>query len=225
MLAIISALSALRAKKYKNTAVTEKIRCNKYLTTTAFLWGLVILVFIMCSIGGISLAEIGFRPISFNYNIWFTAAALLLSGGAFAYFIYDLIASLMSKKSREQNIDDIHGEMMAAMLPRTKKEKWLFSLRTLSSAICEETVFRGFMIFLLQSVFPNVPIYLIILIACVIFGVSHLYQGLEGVISTGLMAVLFICLFLVTDSLILVMLLHFAADFSATFVLSEKTLL
>jgi len=140
---------------------------------------------------------------------------------AFTYFVYELIASLVSNESREQNLDNDHGEM-AAMLPRTKKEKWLFSLRTLSSAICEEILFRGFLLFLLQSIFPDIPLYLIILIACVIFGASHLYQGLQGVISTGLMALLFICLFLVTNSLILVMLLHFATDFSATFVLSEE---
>ena len=220
MFATISVLSALRAKKHKDTVYTEKIRCEKYIKATAHLWGLVIFVSVMCFIGGISLPDIGFRPISFNNNIWFTVVTLIVSGAALVYFVYELIASLVSKKS-EENIDGSHGEMMAAMLPRTKKEKWLFSFRTLSAAICEETVFRGFLLFLLKSVFPDTPIYLIILIACVIFGVSHLYQGLQGVISTGLMAVLFICLFLVTDSLILVMLLHFATDFSATFVLSE----
>jgi len=216
-----SVLSVLRRKKPKAAIVTEKIRCKKYLKTTAHLWGLVIPIFIMCFIGDISLADIGFRPISFNYNIWFTVVTLIVSGLAFAYFIYELIAPLVSNNSKEQNIGDSQGEF-AAVLPRTKKEKWLFSLQTFSSAICEEIVFRGFLLFLLQAIFPYMPIYLIILIACVIFGVSHLYQGLQGIISTGLIAVLLICLFLVTDSLILAMLLHFVTDFSATFILSEE---
>ena len=46
----------------------------------------------------------------------------------------------------------------------------------------------------------------------------------KGVIGTGLLAVLFMCLFLVTDSLILAILLHFIVDFSATFILSEKNI-
>jgi membrane protease YdiL (CAAX protease family) len=141
---------------------------------------------------------------------------------AFAYFIYELITSIAGKKSREQDIDNSHDKMMASMLPRTKKEKWLFSFRTLSAAICEEILFRGFLLFLLQSVFPDMPIYLIVVIACVIFGIAHIYQGLQAVISIGLLSVLFMCLYLVTDSLILAMLLHFATDFSATFILSEE---
>jgi len=222
MLAVVAVLSVFRKRKYNDAIVTEKIRCKKYLLAISHLWGLLIPIFIMCFIGGISLADIGFRPISFHYNIWFTIVTLTLSGVAFAYFIYELITSIVGKKSREQDIDNDHDKMMASMLPRTKKEKWLFSFRTLSAAICEEILFRGFLLFLLQSVFPDMPIYLIIVIACMIFGIAHIYQGLQAVISIGLLSVLFMCLYLVTDSLILAMLLHFATDFSATFILSEE---
>jgi len=98
----------------------------------------------------------------------------------------------------------------------------LFSLVALSAGICEEIIFRGFLAFLVLAIFPGAPIYLVIIISTVIFGISHVYQGLQGVIATGLLAVLFMCLFLVTNSLILAILLHFIIDFSATFILSEK---
>ena len=110
------------------------------------------------------------------------------------------------------------------VLPRTKKEKYLFSLLALSAGICEEIIFRGFLVFLVLAIFPSVPIYLVILISTLIFGIAHAYQGLQGVISTGLLAVMFMCLFLVTDCLIFPMLLHFIIDFSATFILSEKSM-
>ena len=78
------------------------------------------------------------------------------------------------------------------------------------------------MVFLVQAIFPGMPIYFVILISTVIFGISHAYQGISGVIGTGILAVLFMCLFFVTNSLLLPILLHFIVDFSATFALSEE---
>jgi membrane protease YdiL (CAAX protease family) len=92
----------------------------------------------------------------------------------------------------------------------------------LSAGVCEELIFRGFLLFLFRSIFPGIPIYLVVLIPTVVFGIGHLYQGLQGVIKTSIIGALFMCLYLATDSLILVMLLHFFMDFSATFLLSEE---
>jgi membrane protease YdiL (CAAX protease family) len=66
------------------------------------------------------------------------------------------------------------------------------------------------------------PIYLIVLIQSVIFGFFHIYQGLQGVIKTGIGGALFMCLVLVADSLIPAMLLHFFFDFSSAILLSAK---
>jgi membrane protease YdiL (CAAX protease family) len=66
------------------------------------------------------------------------------------------------------------------------------------------------------------PIFLIVLIQSILFGISHLYQGIQGIVMTAVAGALFMCLFLVTDSLILPMALHFFVDFSNTFSLSEK---
>ena len=210
-------------KKTEAVAVTEKTQCKNYTLGIALLWGITLLIFIMCFIGNISLKDIGFRPIGFKYNIWFTIITLVVSGIAFIYFIYQLISSLGSSKFIKKQMED-SNQGAIGVLPRTKKEKYLFSLLALSAGICEEIIFRGFLIFLVQAIFPYAPIYLVILISTLIFGIAHAYQGLQGVISTGLLAVMFMCLFLVTDCLIFAILLHFIIDFSATFILSEKNM-
>ena len=222
--AIVPILDALPSKKPKNAVVTEKMQCKSYFRLILFLWGLTIPIFIMSFIGNISLADIGFRPISFNHNIWLTVVALIISGLAFAYFIYELISSLISKKIKEQFREEYANDSQGALsiIPRTKKEKRLYSLVALSSAICEETVYRGFLFFLLQTIFPNMPVFLIILIGFVTFGIGHLYQGLKGAISTGLFAALSMGLLIVTDSLIPVILLHFVAESSSIFVFSKE---
>jgi membrane protease YdiL (CAAX protease family) len=214
----MAVLGILEKKKPKNAAITEKTRCKDYIQGIAILWGITFAVFVMCLIGNISLKDLGFRQISFKYNIWFTAVTLILCGLSFVYFIYQLISSLVSAKFREK----ANSQSAGGILPRTKKERWLFSFLALSAGICEEIIYRGFIVFLLQIIFPYMPIYIIILIVIIIFGISHTYQGFQGIIGTGILAILFLCLFLVTDSLILAMFLHFIVDFSATFLLSEK---
>ena len=120
----------------------------------------------------------------------------------------------------EKQIIDVEG--IGGLLPRTKKEKRLWSLISITAGTCEKIIYRGFLVFLLQTIFPGISIILIILITFAAFGIAHLYQGLQGIIGTGVMGVLFVSLFLVTGSLVLPMLLHFIIDFSSTFVLSEK---
>ena len=223
LLAVMMMVAAWSEKKYRGVVITEKIKCRGYCQSIALLWGFVLVIFIMCLIGNISLEEIGLRLISFKYNIWFSAVTLILSGLLLAFLSYQTILLLISAKSREEAKKQIAtGEGAGQSLPQTKKEKWLFSFLSLSAGICEEIIFRGFLLFLLQAIFPAIPIYLIVLIPSVIFGIFHLYQGLPGIIKTGVLGALLLCVVLVTDSLILAMLLHFLGDLSSTFILSEE---
>lgn len=219
---MVNAVSGARdAKKQRDASVTEKEKCKKFFQTICWLWGMALVIFMLCFIGGISLKEIGFRKVSFNYGFWFNLVTLSLSGVFFAFCLYNLIFSLISVKYRESQAKDLSsGE--ENVLPRSKKEKILFSFVAFSAGVCEEIVFRGFLLFLMMAVFPDIPIYLVVLIPSIAFGISHCYQGLGGVLKTGILGALFMCLYLVTDSLILVMLLHFFMDFSATFLLSGK---
>ena len=184
-----------------------------------FIWVPALVVLFLSFIGNISLQDLGYRLISFNHNIWFTVITLVVGGFVFTYYIGRLILSLVSAKFREKqaikNGDDED-------LPRTAKQRKQHTLIVFSTATCEELISRGFAVFLLQSVFPGISVFLVILITSALFGLSHLYQGLSGVIRTGIFGILSVSLFLVTDSLILPMVLHFLADFSYTFVLPKE---
>ena len=216
---VTTVISVLLKMKPKDAVITEKTWIKNFIKNMVFLWGVTIAVLILCFVGDISLKALGFRLIAFKYNIWFTVVTLVLSGLVLVLFMHNLISSLTSAKWREKQVMD---EGTRGVLPRTKKEKWLFSFSALSAGICEEIIYRGFVVFLLQAIFPSMPIYLIILLPSVVFGLAHFYQGLQGVIQTGFLGALFMSLFLATDSLLLAMLLHFIIDFSATFILSEE---
>lgn len=225
LMPVVDALKEKKKPKEVNVVLTEKMRCKQHLQSIAYLWGGIFVVLIMCLIGKISLQDIGLRQINFQNNHWFTVTVLVLCGFACMFFLYQTFLPLVSEKQRaeakKQLVDDKRAGAVN-MLPRTKKEKWLFSLLSLSAGVCEEILYRGFMVFLLQGILPDVPIYLIALISVVIFGLGHFYQGMQGIITTGVFGAVLMCLFLVTGSLIPGIVLHFLADFSSTFLLWEE---
>ncbi|MDR3053563.1 MAG: CPBP family intramembrane metalloprotease [Coriobacteriales bacterium] len=213
-----------RNKGKPKVITTERIRCRQYLQSAAFLWGAVVVVLIMCLIAKISLEDIGFRALRLDTG-WVAIVTLVLWGLALAFFLYQTIRALVSASYRaeaEKGIAGAGNEGIDMVLPRTKKEKWLFSLVSLSAGICEEILYRGFFVFLLQTIFPGIPLYLVVLIPSVLFGASHFYQGVQGVVKTGATGALLMSLFLASGSLIPCIVLHFIMDFSATFLLSEK---
>ena len=224
--AAMAAIGAQRVLKLSRIPVAErfaeKLKCGTYYQILGGLWGAVIVVLTVCFVVGASPEDIGFRPISFNYGFWFTAITLVLSGLFFAYGLRQIISSLMSAKFREAAEKQMEDSVLNAILPRSKKEKRVFVFLSFSAGVCEEIIYRGLMLFVLYAMFPDIPIFLVVLISGLLFGISHIYQGVQGVIMTAIIGALLMCLFLVTNSLILVMMLHFFHDFSATFLLSEK---
>ena len=223
----MAAIGARRVIKLSRTPAVErfctKLKCGTYYQILAGLWGTALVVLIVCFIAGVSLEDIGFRPISFNHDFWFTTITLVLSGLFFAYGLRQLISSLVSARFREATEKQVEAsEMLNAILPRSKKEKRLFVFLSFSAGVCEEIIYRGLMLFALYAIFPDISIFLVVLISGILFGISHLYQGIQGIIITAVIGALLMCLFLVTNSLILVMALHFFHDFSAAFLLSDK---
>ena len=191
------------SKEPTNIDVTEKAEIKSFIIDIMFIWVPALVVLILSFIGNISFQDLGFRLISFKYNDWFTAITLIVGGLAIVYFQGRLILSLTSAKFREKQAVALGDD---EDVPRTAKERKQHTLFVFSTATCEELDSRGFAVFLLQAVFPGIPIFLVILITSALFGLSHIYQGVRGVMKTGLYGVLFVSLFLASDSLILPML-------------------
>jgi len=92
----------------------------------------------------------------------------------------------------------------------TERRWWVFVCIT--AGVCEETLFRGFMLHYLH-VFPwTLNLTLALLISSVIFGFNHLYQGAGGVAGTAIVGFLFGLLFLLTGDLLLPIIFHSVMD-------------
>ncbi len=99
----------------------------------------------------------------------------------------------------------------SALLPGTMRERLLWAAVAISAGICEEIVFRGWLLSTLHGTL-RLNGTALILVAAVLFGLAHSYQGIAGVVLTGLAGVLFCGLYVVTGSLLAPILLHIVID-------------
>ncbi len=83
-------------------------------------------------------------------------------------------------------------------------------------AICEETIFRGYIFLRLRTVTGNTAV--AVLLASAIFALGHGYEGSLGVATVGFMGLLFNLIYLWRKSLVTPMILHFLQDFLAVVV-------
>lgn len=97
-------------------------------------------------------------------------------------------------------------------LPTNSTERFLWVLLSITAGVCEETLFRSFLLQYFRSTPWQLGLAGSVVLACFLFGLGHLYQGAVAAFGTMLLAVVFFLLFLGSGSLLLPMLLHVAAD-------------
>ena len=227
-----SIVGVKQTKQQLKTDIDEKARVQHYATITFSMWIPVIVILLIVAFSDISFADIGFTKLSFDFNFVLTIAVLILVFLWIAYFLYRIAAFLFSAKYRKRRNEILAKKASGndyydlveskLMTPRTKKEKrWWFGI-SLTTGICEEIIFRGVFIYLIASIFPNISIHLVFAIAIVLFGLGHFYQGAKGLMLTTLVGVFFTLVYIVSGSLILVIIMHFITNFANAFEYSDK---
>lgn len=98
-------------------------------------------------------------------------------------------------------------------LPRGRSERAWFAAMCVTVGVCEEIIFRGFLVRFLAAG-PPLALGMAggIAVSALIFGIDHGYQGITGIVSTGVLALVFTALFVITGSLWIPMLVHALLD-------------
>ena len=186
-------------------------KVQMYKSTIKVQWLFVLVVFVIWFWQGFGFAHLVTFPIpsanSFEKLTPYTAG--ILSGVALSIVLSYV---LVKRKKSPPVIGDIDF-----LLPQTKKEKLWFLFVSATAGICEELIFRGAMVYFLFHLPLDLPLWAIGLIASVVFGIVHLYQGFKGVIATGFLGYFLFGLYMQTGSLWLPMLLHFIIDVKFVF--------
>jgi len=101
---------------------------------------------------------------------------------------------------------------IAFFLPRGGRERAWFAAMCVTVGICEEIVFRGFLVRFFAEAPVGIGIAAGVAVSAVIFGIDHGYQGVKGIVTTGVLALVFTALFFVSGSLWLPIVAHALLD-------------
>ena len=106
-------------------------------------------------------------------------------------------------------------EPLRYIMPQSKSELAWFNLGVSPTAgICEELIFRGYLIWLLT---PYIGFIGAILLSSALFGLNHIYQGWGGVLKTGILGLIFALVYWASGSLVAAIILHTLVDVFAGF--------
>jgi membrane protease YdiL (CAAX protease family) len=180
-------------------------------------WGLALLALVLwLASPGADAAAVGLAwPTGWPGPVTGTATVLVLvlslvsvralRGGA-------LLRATAPRRPGEGRHAEPEGSATLALLPRTRPERRLFTVVGVTAGVCEEWLYRGFFLAVVAAVGGGLPAPVLVLVGAVAFGLAHAYQGVPGIVLTGVLGGVFAALYLDTGSLLLPVLLHAAVD-------------
>jgi membrane protease YdiL (CAAX protease family) len=98
---------------------------------------------------------------------------------------------------------------LSYMLPATEPEMRRFTWVGITAGVVEELVFRGYFVWSLALI---APAWVAIIASAIVFGIGHAYQGVAGILKTGVAGLVFGGLYLLAGSLWVPMFVHAAID-------------
>ena len=98
-----------------------------------------------------------------------------------------------------------------SVVPATRSELPGFAAVSVTAGVCEELLFRGFVLWYLDALLPAGWA---IAGTVVVFGLGHAYQGARGVLFTAVVGGVALAAYLWTGSLVAPMVMHAAVTFS-----------
>jgi hypothetical protein len=96
------------------------------------------------------------------------------------------------------------------IFPQSLVELVFFLRLAATAGLCEEFLYRGFAMAALTR--AGLPGWSVVLLSSVLFGLAHLYQGRDGLVSTLVIGTVFGAARIAYDGMIPVMVWHFAVD-------------
>jgi len=93
-------------------------------------------------------------------------------------------------------------EATSIPLPVSNAERKWFIAAAITAGVCEELLYRGFLIRYAMITFPGLDFLLISILSGIIYGISRVYQGMKGILQTSMMGFSFAIVYFLSGNLI-----------------------
>jgi len=123
-----------------------------------------------------------------------------------------LVWSSLLLRPRAEKIRHKVQDSVGALIPDSRQERSWWGVVSVGAGVSEELVFRGFLLYYLSTYLPQMNTPERVLLASLVFGMGHIYQGWKGALGAGILGLILAAFYLMTGSLLLPVLVHAAVD-------------
>lgn len=183
LVGVLPAFSVVQAKAVTRLPELPN-RLKLYTSTVLGLWGLAIATAVVASESGVNPRLLGVVTLP-----WAAFAAWLV------FAMLGVTALILVFKAFGVG----ETRLIHHMIPQTGIEKLAYAGVSLTAGICEELVFRGFLIATLTAATGSTP--LAVILSAAVFGIAHAHQDAAGAARATLLALVLTAPLLVTGSL------------------------
>ena len=161
-------------------SVGTKDKLALYAVTIAFQWAIAGLIAWRALTRGLSAEDLGLRP---------GLSAPSLVGGLVGAGVIGGLQWLNLRRigKMEGPVPDLLRKLAQRLLPVNWVEYLPYSALAVTAGVCEEFIYRGFVMAALSKVL--LPVWSVVVLSSILFGLAHAYQGKGGIVSTGLFGV------------------------------------
>ena len=195
------------ARLARRIAADPNARANEYLWTIAIEWGLTLALLAWWQWAARPLPALGVVLPEGTTGAWLTLLVCTGGIGFYAQQARTVAASPEAQASLEKQLESQPNVRM--LLPATVREARVFIGLAITAGICEEVLYRGYLLWYLQSLGLGLGA---VVVAIVAFGLGHAIQGIRGIVGTGVAGAVFMGLYLLTGSLVAPIVLHATVD-------------
>ena len=192
LLVALPALLIVEGRKLRDLETLP--RTQAYLSSMASLWLLALATLAISRFSGFRFTDLGITALPPLRTV--TLVALLTTAGVAVLFLFHMAGVREAPVMRE-------------LLPHTARDRILFVGVSLTAGICEEIIFRGFLIHVLDTV---APMSIALLLSSGAFGVAHAYQQPVGALRAALLGLVLAVPFVLYGSIVPAIVAHTAID-------------
>ena len=194
---------AYRRLKSGPDPVPTAAKLRLYATIVLMEWVLVALALAIAFRHGVGLADLCEGIANVRITLAVTALGFI---GLFVLTMFNV------RQIRRAGREELESTVQRArkFVPIGRAEIAGFAVVSLTAGICEELLYRGWLVNFFGALFGS--IWLGMIAAAILFGLGHAYQGRHGIAATGVLGLVFGTMFVLVRSLVPGQVLHAAID-------------
>src|SRR5271166_2802870 len=104
------------------------------------------------------------------------------------------------------------AQALSFLIPSSNEERRWWWLLCITAGVCEELLYRGFLLHYLHTAPFHLGLSWALVVAALIFGIGHLYQGVKPALGTAVLGFVLGAVFVATGSLLIPIIAHAMLD-------------